>query len=265
MKQGMRKFSIILPLLIAAVIARPLLATDASQPAKATQQGKPGIISSLTSLSHDEAVQGLKAALTNGVQAAIRDLGHDGGFLTNLAVRIPLPAQLQGIERALRAVHEDKLADEFVASMNHAAEKAVPQAVSVFAEAISHMTIGDAESILTGPSDAATQYFRRTTQTNLFARFEPIVKKATDETGVTSAYKRVLDFGVRNKYLGALLGAVSEQQSLDLDAYITNKAMDGLFEVIADEEQRIRQDPVARTTDLLKKVFGSLGKPGTSL
>ena len=258
----MRRFRISVLLLVAAIIPRTFVAADSPQAAHATQPGQPGILSSLTSLSGEETVLGLKAALTNGVQAAIRELGHDGGFLTNLAVRIPLPAQLQTVEKTLRAVHQDKLADEFVASMNHAAEKAVPEAVSVFAESISHMTIGDAESILTGPSDAATQYFRRTTQTNLFTRFEPIVKQATDQTGVTSAYKRVLDFGANNKYLGAFLGAVSEQQSLDLDAYITNKAMDGLFKVIADEEQRIRQDPVARTTDLLKKVFGSIGKAG---
>src|SRR5437763_13582192 len=138
------------------------------------------------SLSHEQMALGLKQALTNGVQSAIRELGHDGGFLTNLNVRIPMPQKLKTVETTLQALKQDQLADEFVAAMNHAAEKAVPEAANVFAEGISRMTIADAEAILTGPSDAATRYFRRTTETNLLQKFRPIVKQATDATGVTS-------------------------------------------------------------------------------
>src|ERR1043166_6884843 len=206
-----------------------LAATQSSQPA-----------STLTSLSHEVMVLGLKQALTNGVQIAIRELGHDGGFLTNLAVRIPMPEKLQAVERTLRTLRQDQLADEFVAAMNHAAEKAVPEAATVFRDSISRLTIADAEAILTGSTNAVTQYFRRTTETNLFERFLPIVKKATDETGVTSSYKKLLEATEGHKYLGALLGALTDGQSLDIDAYVTHKAMDGLFKVVAEEEQRIR-------------------------
>src|SRR5436190_18484517 len=109
----------------------------------------------LGSLSQDQLALGLKQALTNGVEAAIRELGHDGGFLTNLSVRIPLPKQLHYVEDVLRSLKEEKLADQFVASMNHAAEKAVPEVATLFADAISKMTIADAQAILTGPPDAA--------------------------------------------------------------------------------------------------------------
>jgi hypothetical protein len=165
----------------------------------------------------------------------------------------------------LRALKQDKLADDFVATMNHAAETAVPAAASVFGEALKQMSIDDAKAILTGPDDAATQYFRRTTQTNLYARFLPIVQQATAKAGVTGAYKTMLakvsgggsgfggGFGsLANNYLGT--------DALDVDAYVTNKSLDGLFKIVADEEKQIRQNPVARTTDLLQKVFGAVGK-----
>jgi hypothetical protein len=118
----------------------------------------------------------------------------------------------------------------------------------------------DAENILLGPPDAATQYFRRTTQTNLYERFLPIVKKATGATGVTSNYKKVLEAANKNKYVGEILGAVTDPQSLDLDSYVTSEALDRLFKRIAEEEKRIRADPVARTSDLLRNVFGALSK-----
>jgi len=228
------------------------------QPVPPPQQSLLGGV--LGSLSHDEMGQGLKQALTNGVMSAIRELGHDGGFLTNLNVRIPMPHQLQSIERTLRALKQDQLADEFVASMNHAAEQAVPAAIDVFAGAISRMTIADAQSILLGRADAATQYFRRVTETNLVERFLPIVKRATDATGVTAGYKKLMDAANANRYVGAFLGALSNPASVDIDAYVTNKAMDGLFKMVAEEEQRIRKNPVARTSELLQRVFGALGR-----
>ena len=222
---------------------------------------------SFASLSQDQVVLGLQEALGKGLQAAIARLGHDGGFLTNLQVRIPLPEKLQKVETALRAIKEDKWADEFVATMNHAAEQAVPEAGVVFADALKHMTIQDAKSILAGPDDAATQYFQRTTQTNLYVRFYPIVQKATRQTGVTAAYQKFMEranlgnLSSKLGGLGNLLGSsVLDKDSLDLDGYVTNKAMDGLFKMVAEEEKRIRQNPVARTTDLLQKVFGALKK-----
>jgi hypothetical protein len=216
----------------------------------------------LAGLSQDQMVQGLKDALAKGLQQAIAGLGHDGGFLTNLTVKIPMPEKLQKVETALRAMKQDKLADDFVTTMNHAAEQAVPEARSVFADTLKQMTIEDAKAILNGPNDAATQYFQKTTQTNLYARFYPIVQKATAQTGVTAAYKNLMEKANVGQGLGSFGGTLGSnllgKDSMDVDAYVTNKAMDGLFKMVAAEEQQIRQNPVARTTDMLQKVFGAL-------
>ena len=122
------------------------------------------------------------------------------------------------------------------------------------------MSIEDAKSILTGSTNAATEYFRKTTETNLFERFLPVVKKATDETGVTSAYKKVIEKGSAAGSLGSFGNSLFKADSLDVDSYVTTKALDGLFKMVAEEEKRIRENPVARTTDLLQKVFGAVGK-----
>jgi Protein of unknown function (DUF4197) len=220
----------------------------------------------LAALSDTQVAGALKDALGNGLQNAVARLGHDGGFLTNLDVKIPLPEKLSAVEKTLRALKQDKLADDFVATMNRAAEQAVPQAASVFADAVKQMSFDDAKNILTGPDDAATQFFRRATQTNLYARFLPIVQSATAKTGVTAAYKNMMA-KVAGSSSGSLMGSLGGltknylgEDALDVDAYVTNKTLDGLFKLVAGEEKRIRQDPVARTTDLLQKVFGAAGK-----
>jgi Protein of unknown function (DUF4197) len=215
----------------------------------------------LNALSQDQLVGGLKEALSNGLQHAVGQLGHDGGFLTNASVKIQMPDKLLVVEKTLRSLKQDKLADNFVATMNHAAEQAVPEAASAFADAVRQMSIDDAKTILTGSNDAATQFFRRTTSTNLFARFRPIVQKATASAGVTSAYKKMTAAasGSENsltKSLGGYLGS----DAMDVDTYVTNKALDGLFKMVADEEAKIRANPAARTTDLLQKVFGAAQK-----
>jgi hypothetical protein len=204
-------------------------------------------------LSDEDMVKGLKEALSKGTQTAIANLGKDGGFLNNLNVKIPLPEELTKVEKLLRTLGQDKYADQFVATLNHAAEKAVPEAAMIFGDAISQMTLADAKSILKGPDDAATQYFRKTSEARLKERFLPIVQNATNQVGVTSAYKKLIQkAGPTAQFLG--VGAT------DLDTYVQDKAVDGLFKMIAEEEKRIRQDPLARTTDLLKKVFGSVLK-----
>lgn len=218
----------------------------------------------LSSLSDDQVVGGLKDALGDGLQHAISQLGHDDGFLTNLNVRIPMPGKLQSVEKGLRAVNQQKLADDFEATMNHAAEQAVPQAADVFGDAVKQMSFDDAKAILAGPPDAATQYFRRVTETNLYVRFLPIVQQATAKCGVTSAYKNMMakansstgSFGA----LGGFANKYAGSDAINLDDYVTRKALDGLFIMVADEEKRIRQDPVARTTDLMKQVFGAVQK-----
>jgi hypothetical protein len=209
-------------------------------------------------LSQEQMIGGLKEALGKGVEQAITRLGHEGGFLTNLTVKIPLPEKFRAVEKTLRAVKQEKLADDFVTTMNRAAEQAVPEAGSVFRDAISVMTVADAKSILTGRTNAATQYFRKATETNLFNKFLPIVKKATDEAGVTSAYKRFVEKGSSAGSLGSFGNSLFKTESLDIDSYVTTKALDGLFKMVAEEEKRIRENPAARTSELLQKVFGAI-------
>jgi hypothetical protein len=201
-------------------------------------------------LSNTEMTGALKQALDKGTQYAVRTLGRDGGFLDNPAVRIPMPKSLSMVEKSLRTLHQDQLADEFVASMNHAAEQAVPEAAELFTETIRNMTLDDAQAILGGPDDAATEYFRSHTEATLTQRMLPIVNEAMDNTGVTSAYKSMM------KSAGGLSGFLSGDAT-DLDGYVTRQALDGLFKMIAVEEKQIRENPVARTSDLMKKVFGA--------
>jgi hypothetical protein len=215
----------------------------------ADQTGSPA----LAGLSHEEVASGLKEALSKGVQQAVASLGTEDGFLKDLKVKIPMPETLKKVDKTLRMLRQDKLADEFVTTMNRAAEKAVPEAAAVLGDSIKQMTLTDAKSILTGSTNAATKYFRRTSETNLYERFHPIVMQATEQTGVTSAYKQMME---KASFAGSLLGP----DAGDIDAYITHKALDGLFVKIADEEQRIRENPAARTTDLLQKVFGAFQK-----
>lgn len=222
-----------------------------NSPAGSRSQGNVYPGNNAQGLSSREMDRGLKEALAKGVQTAIRQLGRNGGFLNDPSVRIPMPGALGQLEGLLRSLHQDRLANEFVDTMNHAAEQAVPQAASVFADAIRHMSMQDAEGILRGPDDAATQYFKRTSEAQLFQRFRPIVTTATNKAGVTYAYKNMMDqAGPMARMLGG---------DTDLDSYITREALNGLFIKIAEEEKAIRANPVARSTDLLKKVFGSLG------
>lgn len=204
-------------------------------------------------MSGDQIAGGLKAALAQGLQNAVSTLGRSGGFLTNAAVRIPMPDSLNLVEISLRKVGQGAMADEFVTTMNRAAEAAVPAAASVFAGSLQQMTIADARGILTGPTNSATEFFRRTAGAQLKDRFRPIVAEATAKSGATAAYKQLMG---KASFASPLFGG----GTLDLDTYVTDKALDGLFVVVGEEEVRIRQNPAARTTDLLKLVFGSVGR-----
>jgi hypothetical protein len=254
------KSNILIPLALAATLASSHAGWLDKLGLGGNSTNSPALTSAaLGALSNDQMVNGLKEALGNGLQHAVAELGRDGGFLTNLNVKIPMPEKLQTVEKTLRALKQDKLADEFVTTMNHAAEQAVPEAAAVFGDAVKQMSITDAQAILTGPKDAATQFFRRTTQTNLYARFRPIVEKATAKTGATAAYKNMLSKAGGTSFGGAL-GGLLGQDALDLDNYVTTKSLDGLFKMVADEEKKIRENPAARTTDLLKQVFGAAAK-----
>ncbi len=167
-------------------------------------------------LSEGEMADGLKEALSLGMQQAVKLLGQDGGFLNDASVKIPMPSALEKIEKGVRFAGQGNLADQFVATMNHAAERAVPQATGIFADAIKSMSVEDAKGILTGPEDSATQYFRKRSTSSLTEAISPIVKNATDEVGVTSAYKKLVD-----KSGVGLLGGFVNVDALDLDKYVT--------------------------------------------
>lgn len=210
-------------------------------------------------LSEDQIASGLKQALGKGVSNAVSSLGHSDGFLTNLNVKITLPKKLQSVESVLRMAGQSQLTDQFIASMNHAAEQAVPVAAGVFGDAIQQMSIADAKAILTSTNDAATQYFKRTTQTNLYTKFLPVVQKATDSVGVTAQYKAMMSKFESANTLGSAFGSKLgvKFSEADVDDYVTHRALDGLFTMVAAEEKNIRANPVARTTDLLQKVFAT--------
>ncbi len=205
----------------------------------------------ISALSNGEMAGGLKEALAQGVRTAVKSLGQTNGYLGAADVKIPLPDTLSRIEDALRAVGQDALADDFVTTMNRAAEQAVPEAADVFGDAISKMTLDDAEKILHGPDNAATEYFRRTSGETLVERMHPIVATATDRVGVTSSYKSMMA-------KAGFLAQFMDTKDLDLDRYVTAKAVDGLFKRVADEEKQIRDNPLARSTDLMQKVFASI-------
>jgi hypothetical protein len=199
-----------------------------------------------------EISDGLRQALFQGVRNAVSDLGRHNGFLHNSRVRIPLPNSLQRTERTLRALGQGRMVDEFVASMNHAAEEAVPVAADIFLDSIRQMSFNDARNILfSGQDDSATQFFRRTSENRLRQEFRPIVEDFTERVGVTHKYKHMMGrYGAFGRFFG--------QDASDIDGYITEKALDGLFLLVADEERKIRRDPIGRTTDILRRVFGIL-------
>ena len=198
--------------------------------------GGQGGTDSATGLTKDEMVAGLRGALEEGVQHAVQNLGRPGGFFDNFQVRIPLPESFRPIEQALRGLGQGQLVDDFRMTLNRAAEKAVPQAAGVLADSIRQMRVTDALTILRGPNTAATDYFRRTSETSLYERFLPLVKEATVSTGVTAAYKRITE-----RAGATITTAVLGREAVDLDAYITHKALDGLFLKIADQEKLIRE------------------------
>ena len=211
----------------------------------------PEIIHGVSSMLTDsEIIDGLKEALSRGTTSAIARLGKEDGFFANRKVKILMPDSLKTVEDGLRKIGQDRYADEFVLTMNRAAEQAVPEAAEIFGSAIRNMSIQDARGILNGPDDAATKYFRRTSGEKLVNRFLPIVGRATDRVGVTSNYKEMVDkLGFMSRFF--------DTESLDVDRYVTNRAIDGLFLMLAREEKLIRENPASRTTELLKKVFAN--------
>jgi len=200
-------------------------------------------------LSDSEIGGGLKEALDLGAERAVSVLGASGGFLNDPQVRIPLPGMLDKAGKGLRAVGYGSVVDEFETTVNRAAEQAIPQTLEIVQNAVKDMSWQDVRGILNGGNDAATKFLRERAGGDMFQAVLPIVKGATEKAGATSAYKNFTD------QVDSSLGGLVSTKSLDLDSYVTEKTLDGLFLKLAAEEQKIRENPVAQSTELLKKVF----------
>lgn len=247
------RFGLILFVLVLSTPAGALdldgLKTKLDELAKPADSSKsPG--SGLSQFSTQEQVESLRQALTQEANTAVSNLARKDGYLGNKKVRIPLPNSLQKADKTMRRFGMGKYSDELIASMNRAAEAAVPEAKKIFVGAIKKMTVSNAKGILTGSDDAATRYFRKNTQTALSAKFKPIVDKAMKKVKLAETYDRFAGKGTK-------FGLVDERDAR-LDDYITRKALDGLFLIMAEEEKSIRTDPLKATGNLAKKIFSEI-------
>jgi hypothetical protein len=202
-------------------------------------------------LTESEIAEGLKAALSKGAETASQTLNKADGYNLNPKVHIPFPEDAQRVAVKLRELGYGKKVDEFEATLNRAAEHAAKEAATIFVNAIKQMSISDAKSILTGADTAATGFLRKTTYNPLNAAFSPHIKNALDSTSATKRWAEIA--GIYNK-----IPFNKQKVDTDLVAYTTHKALKGVFIMVAEEELKIRKDPAARTSDILKKVFGSM-------
>lgn len=200
----------------------------------------------------DESGAGIKEALAKGADFAVTELGKSGGFLNNDKVRIPLPESLKKAEGFARQLGFGRQADELISAMNRAAESAVVEAKPILLNSVKKMSFRDATEVIMGKPDAATQYFKRTTSDDISAKFLPIVKQSTSKVDLAQKYQNFVGGAAK-------LGLVNEKE-VDLDSYVTRKAMDGLFVMIAEQEKAIRNDPIGTGSALLGRVFGGMGK-----
>ncbi|WP_339476327.1 MULTISPECIES: DUF4197 domain-containing protein [unclassified Pseudomonas] len=205
---------------------------------------------SLGDLSQKDATGGLKDALTQGAQVAVKQLGTPGGFSNNPDVKIELPGKLGKVASKMKAFGMGEQVDQLETSMNQAAEAAVVQAQPILVNAVKNMSVSDAKGILSGGNDSATQYLNKSSHEQIRAKFLPIVKQATDKVGLAQKY---------NAFAGqAATFGVLDAKSANIENYVTEQALDGLFEMIGKQEATIRQNPAAAATSLAKKVFGTL-------
>jgi RNA binding exosome subunit len=207
-----------------------------------------GSIGSKTGADDGQIVAGLKEALTIGTDNAVSLVSVTNGYFGNQVIRILMPEKVQKVAEVLGKVGYQKQVDEFVLSMNRAAEKAAPQAKAIFVSAIKEMTFEDARKILDGGDTAATEFFKGKTGGKLYEAFKPVISSSMDDVGATRKYKEMM-----GRYTAL---PFTKSESVDLDHHVTNKALDGLFFMVGQEEKKIRTDPAARVTDLLKSVFG---------
>ena len=229
--------------LVALLIASCLVASPASAQVEQLLKGITG-----SGVTDSKTSAGLKEALQVATEKAVGLTGRPNGYFGDAAIKILMPEKLRTVEKGLRAAGYGSEVDSLVLSMNRAAEKAAPEAQKIFADAIGKMTFDDAQRILNGTPTAATDYFKDKTSASLTLAFRPIVDRAMDEVGTVKQYN-------------ALLGQVKaipflKTADYEIDRYVVGKALDGLFHVVGDEERKIRSDPAAQVTSLLKEVFG---------
>jgi hypothetical protein len=204
--------------------------------------------STTSTLDTQTIISGLKEALDIGSRKANEKVSKADGYLANELIRIAMPPQLQKVDSLMRKFGLGAMADQFEQSMNHAAEKAAPEATNIIVGAIKNMTIEDAKTILNGGDDAATQYFKQQTSGKLTTLFKPVISNSLNQVGTTKRYNDL------TKQIAAV-PFVGETVNLDLPDYVTQQALNGMFKMIAAEEKKIRENPAARTTELLKTVF----------
>lgn len=240
-------------LFVAVLLATLPLATsvsagfwDSIKQAVGTLGGQPGA-PGVAALASEEVAAGVREALKIGAERAVGLASRAGGFLDNPAIRIPLPERLRTAGRALRTFGMGAQVDAFEETLNRAAERAAGKALPIFGDAVAALTFDDVNRIWKGGDAAATEYLDRTTRPRLAAEFQPVVHAAAQEVGVTQAYQSLTG----RPEVAALVAGTD----LDLDHYVTTRALDGVFVLLAAEEKKIRTDPLARTTDLLRTVF----------
>jgi hypothetical protein len=247
----------LLVLLVAATLAGGASALDLNEMLKgvlekpaATQTTPSTTQSAIDALTPTEMNAGLKEALTRGAEAAVAQLGKQDGFFGDPKLRIPLPENLKKVDKLMRTFGMGKQADELILSMNRAAEAAVPEAKTLLVNAVKDMSVEDAKGILTGGNQAATDFFRKKTETALSEKFLPMVKTATDKVGLAKTY---------NKYAGlaSKFKMVKEDQA-SIENYVTKQSLDRLYKVIGEQERAIRTNPIQYGSELLKKVFGAV-------
>lgn len=204
-------------------------------------------VSTKEAVNDDMVASGLKEALSIGTQNAVEWVSQVDGYFSREMIKIVMPEKLGNVAEVLGKVGFHQQVDDFILSMNRAAEKAAPEAASIFGAAIKEMTLEDARGILEGGDTAATDYFRTKTSDAIYEQFKPIISSSMNDVGVTRSYKGLMD-----KYTSL---PFMESERIDLDDYVTEKALDGLFYMLGQEEEKIRTNPASRVTDLLKKVF----------
>jgi len=198
--------------------------------------------------SNNMLVTGFKQALSIGTEKAVQTVSSPDGYFGNQAIKILLPDTMQKVATILGKLGMQKQVDDFTLSMNRAAEKAAPEAASIFGAAIKDMNIEDAQKIYSGGDTAATEFFKEKTSGQIFSAFKPIIASSMQEVGATALFNNIM-----SKYNSI---PFTSKTSVDIEEYVTTQAMDGLFTMVGQEEQKIRTDPVAQTTNLLKSIFG---------